>query len=202
MSPVDVWNKNTFCITQRWDQIWNVLIFSSVKCRLSAGVCPGPERHPPRIHLPTASLHPAEPHQGPGPGCSHTHTHSQNRWSDPGRLNICSKCKSIPPESCDAANSLKGISLNKQVNWDSPLSSRSDGSLMFNVFVQRVTLVPDPCTLLIDGVTFGLTSSDILFHMGAEEISWWGSSHRWRKPFSNFLSSQINNCSYAVLQRH
>ncbi|PWA22338.1 hypothetical protein CCH79_00012584 [Gambusia affinis] len=36
----------------------------------------------------------------------------------------------------------------------------------------RVTLAPDPCTLLIDGVTFGLTSSDILFHMGAEEISW------------------------------
>lgn len=40
--------------------------------------------------------------------------------------------------------------------------------------LQRVTLVPDPCTLLIDGVTFGLTSTDILFHMGAEEISWWG----------------------------
>lgn len=38
--------------------------------------------------------------------------------------------------------------------------------------VQRVTLVPDPCTLLVDGVTFGLTSTDILFHMGAEEISW------------------------------
>lgn len=38
--------------------------------------------------------------------------------------------------------------------------------------LQRVTLVPDPCTLLMDGVTFGLTSTDILFHMGAEEISW------------------------------
>lgn len=38
--------------------------------------------------------------------------------------------------------------------------------------LQRVTLVPDPCTLLIDGVTVGLTSTDILFHMGAEEISW------------------------------
>uniref|UniRef100_A0A4W4FCE3 DNA polymerase alpha subunit B n=1 Tax=Electrophorus electricus TaxID=8005 RepID=A0A4W4FCE3_ELEEL len=37
--------------------------------------------------------------------------------------------------------------------------------------VQRVTLVPDPCTLLIGGVTFGLTSTDILFHMGAEEIN-------------------------------
>lgn len=39
--------------------------------------------------------------------------------------------------------------------------------------LQRVTLVPDPCTLLIDGVTIGLTSTDILIHMGAEEISWW-----------------------------
>uniref|UniRef100_A0A669DF86 DNA polymerase alpha subunit B n=1 Tax=Oreochromis niloticus TaxID=8128 RepID=A0A669DF86_ORENI len=37
---------------------------------------------------------------------------------------------------------------------------------------QRVTLVPDPCTLLIDGVTIGLTSTDILIHMGPEEISW------------------------------
>ncbi|XP_069036494.1 DNA polymerase alpha subunit B [Lepisosteus oculatus] len=36
---------------------------------------------------------------------------------------------------------------------------------------ERVTFVSDPCTLLIDGVTFGLTSTDILFHMGAEEIS-------------------------------
>lgn len=48
--------------------------------------------------------------------------------------------------------------------------------IQYSVFVsapQRVTLVPDPCTLLIDGVTFGITSTDILFHMGAEEISWW-----------------------------
>lgn len=37
--------------------------------------------------------------------------------------------------------------------------------------VQRVLLVPEPCTLDIDGVVFGLTSTDLLFHMGAEEIS-------------------------------
>lgn len=37
--------------------------------------------------------------------------------------------------------------------------------------LKRVTLAPDPCTLLIGNVTFGLTSTDILFHMGAEEIS-------------------------------
>ncbi|XP_039909586.1 DNA polymerase alpha subunit B, partial [Hirundo rustica] len=35
----------------------------------------------------------------------------------------------------------------------------------------RVLLVPEPCTLDIDGVVFGLTSTDLLFHMGAEEIS-------------------------------
>lgn len=45
-------------------------------------------------------------------------------------------------------------------------------SLMVFCSLQRVTLVPDPCTLLIDGVTVGFTSTDILFHMGAEEISW------------------------------
>lgn len=36
---------------------------------------------------------------------------------------------------------------------------------------QRVLFVSDPCTLDINGVVFGLTSVDLLFHMGAEEIS-------------------------------
>ncbi|XP_030921251.1 DNA polymerase alpha subunit B [Geospiza fortis] len=35
----------------------------------------------------------------------------------------------------------------------------------------RVLLVPEPCTLDIDGVVLGLTSTDLLLHMGAEEIS-------------------------------
>ncbi|XP_066426318.1 DNA polymerase alpha subunit B [Molothrus aeneus] len=34
----------------------------------------------------------------------------------------------------------------------------------------RVLLVPDPCTLDIDGVVLGLTSTDLLLHLGAEEI--------------------------------
>ncbi|MGH0132775.1 UNVERIFIED_CONTAM: hypothetical protein FKN15_050355 [Acipenser sinensis] len=36
---------------------------------------------------------------------------------------------------------------------------------------QRVLLLPDPCTLDLSGVVIGVTSTDILFHMGAEEIS-------------------------------
>ncbi|KAI4530112.1 hypothetical protein MG293_019968, partial [Ovis ammon polii] len=36
---------------------------------------------------------------------------------------------------------------------------------------KRVRLVSEPCTLSINGVTFGLTSTDLLFHMGAEEIT-------------------------------
>ncbi|XP_027529385.1 DNA polymerase alpha subunit B-like, partial [Neopelma chrysocephalum] len=35
----------------------------------------------------------------------------------------------------------------------------------------RVLLLPEPCTLDIDGVVLGLSSTDVLFHMGAEEIS-------------------------------
>ncbi|XP_054889968.1 DNA polymerase alpha subunit B [Poeciliopsis prolifica] len=60
---------------------------------------------------------------------------------------------------------------------------------------QRVTLVPDPCTLLIDGVTLGLTSSDILFHMGAEEISCGASSDR----FSRILNHMLTQKSYYPL---
>uniref|UniRef100_A0A8C3U6K0 DNA polymerase alpha subunit B n=1 Tax=Catharus ustulatus TaxID=91951 RepID=A0A8C3U6K0_CATUS len=35
----------------------------------------------------------------------------------------------------------------------------------------RVLLVSEPCTLDIDGVVFGLSSTDLLLHLGAEEIS-------------------------------
>uniref|UniRef100_A0A671WJK0 DNA polymerase alpha subunit B n=1 Tax=Sparus aurata TaxID=8175 RepID=A0A671WJK0_SPAAU len=60
---------------------------------------------------------------------------------------------------------------------------------------QRVTLVPDPCTLLVDGVTFGLTSTDILFHMGAEEISCGTGSDR----FSRILKHMLTQRSYYPL---
>lgn len=63
---------------------------------------------------------------------------------------------------------------------------------------QRVTLVPDPCTLLIDGVTFGLTSSDILFHMGAEEISWWGGP---RAELCNLESPHTPHPAVALSQK-
>uniref|UniRef100_A0A8C8DXK6 DNA polymerase alpha subunit B n=1 Tax=Oryzias sinensis TaxID=183150 RepID=A0A8C8DXK6_9TELE len=64
------------------------------------------------------------------------------------------------------------------------------------VFIlQRITLVPDPCTLLIDGVTFGLTSTDILFHMGAEEISKGSGSDR----FSRILKHMLVQRSYYPL---
>lgn len=61
--------------------------------------------------------------------------------------------------------------------------------------IQRITLVPDPCTLLIDGVTFGLTSTDILFHMGAEEISCGTGSDR----FSRILKHMLIQRSYYPL---
>ncbi|XP_039974908.1 DNA polymerase alpha subunit B [Xiphias gladius] len=60
---------------------------------------------------------------------------------------------------------------------------------------QCVTLAPDPCTLLIDGVTFGLTSTDILFHMSAEEISCGTGSDR----FSRILKHMLTQRSYYPL---
>ncbi|XP_041037923.1 DNA polymerase alpha subunit B isoform X2 [Carcharodon carcharias] len=36
---------------------------------------------------------------------------------------------------------------------------------------ERVHFVSDPCTLNINGVVFGVTSTDVLFHMGTEEIN-------------------------------
>ncbi|XP_037833291.1 DNA polymerase alpha subunit B isoform X2 [Kryptolebias marmoratus] len=60
---------------------------------------------------------------------------------------------------------------------------------------QRVTLAPDPCSLLIGGVTFGLTSTDILFHMSAEEISCGTGSDR----FSRILKHILTQRSYYPL---
>uniref|UniRef100_A0A3Q2X097 DNA polymerase alpha subunit B n=1 Tax=Haplochromis burtoni TaxID=8153 RepID=A0A3Q2X097_HAPBU len=60
---------------------------------------------------------------------------------------------------------------------------------------QRVTLVPDPCTLVIDGVTIGLTSTDILIHMGAEEISCGSGSDK----FSRILKHMLTQRSYYPL---
>ncbi|XP_061756114.1 DNA polymerase alpha subunit B isoform X1 [Nerophis ophidion] len=59
----------------------------------------------------------------------------------------------------------------------------------------RVTLVPDPCTLLIDNVTFGVTSTDILFHMGSEEISCGTGSDR----FSRIVKHMLTQRSYYPL---
>ncbi|XP_030642150.1 DNA polymerase alpha subunit B [Chanos chanos] len=56
--------------------------------------------------------------------------------------------------------------------------------------MERVTLVPDPCTLLIDGVTFGVTSTDILFHMSAEEISSASGSDRFSRIMKHILTQR------------
>ncbi|KAL0973853.1 hypothetical protein UPYG_G00212070 [Umbra pygmaea] len=55
---------------------------------------------------------------------------------------------------------------------------------------ERVTLVSDPCTLLIEGVTFGLTSTDILFHMSAEEISCAAGSDRFSRILKHMLTQR------------
>ncbi|XP_061091800.1 DNA polymerase alpha subunit B [Conger conger] len=55
---------------------------------------------------------------------------------------------------------------------------------------ERVSLVSDPCTLLIGGVTFGLTSTDIIFHMGAEEISSTSGSDRFTRIVKHMLTQR------------
>ncbi|XP_068117229.1 DNA polymerase alpha subunit B [Hyperolius riggenbachi] len=57
---------------------------------------------------------------------------------------------------------------------------------------QRVHFVADPCTLCINGVVIGLTSTDLLFHMGAEEISSGsaGSPDRFSRLLRHILSQR------------
>ncbi|XP_040826879.1 DNA polymerase alpha subunit B [Ochotona curzoniae] len=61
---------------------------------------------------------------------------------------------------------------------------------------KRVQFVSEPCSLSVNGVIFGLTSTDLLFHMGAEEIS---SSSGTSDRFSRILKHILTQRSYYPL---
>ncbi|XP_029813296.1 DNA polymerase alpha subunit B isoform X2 [Suricata suricatta] len=62
--------------------------------------------------------------------------------------------------------------------------------------VKRVRFVSEPCSLSLNGVVFGLTSTDLLFHMGAEEIS---SSSGTSDRLSRILKHILTQRSYYPL---
>ncbi|XP_015974960.1 DNA polymerase alpha subunit B isoform X3 [Rousettus aegyptiacus] len=62
---------------------------------------------------------------------------------------------------------------------------------------KRVQFVSDPCSLSVNGVVLGLTSTDLLFHMGAEEIS--SSSSGTSDRFSRILKHILTQRSYYPL---
>ncbi|XP_056382925.1 DNA polymerase alpha subunit B isoform X2 [Hyla sarda] len=62
---------------------------------------------------------------------------------------------------------------------------------------QRVHFVADPCTLSVNGVAVGFTSTDLLFHMGAEEIS--SGSAGAPDRFSRILKHILTQRSYYPL---
>lgn len=61
---------------------------------------------------------------------------------------------------------------------------------------KRVQFVSEPCSLSINGLVFGLTSTDLLFHMGAEEIS---SASGTSDRFSRILKHILTQRSYYPL---
>ncbi|GAB5578078.1 DNA polymerase alpha subunit B isoform X2 [Prionailurus iriomotensis] len=62
--------------------------------------------------------------------------------------------------------------------------------------IKRVRFVSEPCSLSVNGVVFGLTSTDLLFHMGAEEIS---SSSGTSDRLSRILKHILTQRSYYPL---
>ena len=38
--------------------------------------------------------------------------------------------------------------------------------------LQRIHFVSDPCTLVVNNVSIGLSSMDVLLHLGSEETVW------------------------------
>ncbi|XP_045153103.1 DNA polymerase alpha subunit B [Echinops telfairi] len=61
---------------------------------------------------------------------------------------------------------------------------------------KRVHFVSEPCSVSVNGAVFGLTSTDLLFHMGAEEIS---SSSGSPDRFSRILKHILTQRSYYPL---
>ena len=59
----------------------------------------------------------------------------------------------------------------RQEDTPSKRGSAENGNKLPHQHDKRIHCVSDPCTLDIDGVVFGITSTDILFHLGAEEIA-------------------------------
>ncbi len=55
----------------------------------------------------------------------------------------------------------------------------------------KIKMVPDPALISVDGIVFGLTSTDILFHLGKEEISYPPrSGDRLRRLVNHLLQQQ------------
>ena len=36
---------------------------------------------------------------------------------------------------------------------------------------ERIVMMPDPALFSVDGVVFGVTAADVLFHLGKEELA-------------------------------
>ncbi|XP_013419567.1 DNA polymerase alpha subunit B isoform X2 [Lingula anatina] len=53
---------------------------------------------------------------------------------------------------------------------------------------QKVHFVPDPCTLSLDGLVIAISSTDILFHMGIEEVANDGASDKLGRNVNHLLT--------------
>lgn len=60
-----------------------------------------------------------------------------------------------------------------------------------NFHYSHVHFMPDPCMLSINGIVFGVTSTDVLFQLGSEEIAYPpGSSNRFERLSQHLLTQQ------------
>lgn len=108
-------------------------MFSFIQCWLSSGVRTVPERHPPPFHLPTASLHPAQPQQGPGPGQTHKDL----------TLRFCMKIKS--PRMCQIRVSALSVKWTRQVTGHTLQSVSHSVFLFILCSVSPWSLIPARC---------------------------------------------------------
>ena len=54
----------------------------------------------------------------------------------------------------------------------------------------KIRMMTDPCIVHVDGIMFGITSTDILFHLGKEEMSRPRAGDKFRRLASHLIQQQ------------
>ncbi|CAB4023880.1 DNA polymerase alpha subunit B, partial [Paramuricea clavata] len=108
----------------------------------------------------------------------------------PSQRDVHHNCVYPQPPFCskDIMNTLNSV-INKKKNQSAKLAQKERDDIDKNI--SSLQFFSDPCTLDVNGFTLGMTSTDVLFQMGGEEIAHPpGSADKMGRLVKNILTQQ------------